>query len=546
MENILYITGHKNPDTDSICSAIAYADLKRNLGIAATPVRLGTINRETEFVLNYFDLKAPEYLETVRTQVSDLQFDRIDPASPDVSIKTVWEIMKKNHIRVIPVVDKDRKLLGIVTLSDITNRFMDTIDNNVISSSKTPLKNIVETLDAELICGSQEDFSPSGKVVIAAMTPEGMKPFVEKGDIVIAGNRKDSQIKAIEFGANCMIISCDGHIDEEVSGLAEANKCILMKTSCDTFKAARLINQSIPVGFAMTSAEDLISFNIDDYIDEIRDKMLSTRFRSYPVVDSTDTVKGFISRYHLMSQSRKRLVLLDHNEKSQTVDGIDQAEVLEIIDHHRIGDIETGNPVYFKNEPIGSTATIIANLYSENNIKPSHKMAGILCAAVLSDTLHFKSPTCTNTDKQTARWLAEIAGIDMNQFALSMFKNGSSLSGMSLKEILGYDFKQYNLGKYKIGIGQINTSDMESLDKIRSKLIDYMSEVSGAKDYSLLMLMVTDIFNDGSEIIYVEKYKGLVSKAFHVESGENSAFLRGIVSRKKQVVPALNSAIQSV
>lgn len=541
--DVLYIIGHRNPDTDSICSAIAYADLKRKLGFNAVPVRLGDINRETGYVLKYFDIPVPDYLPTVRTQVSDLDIDVINPASPDISLKTAWEIMKKNNARVIPVVDENEKFLGVVTLSDITNRFMDTSEMNIISSSSTPLRNVVETLHAKLICGSQQDFKAAGKIVIAAMTPDGMEPFVEKGDIVIAGNRKDSQIKAVEIGANCIIVTCGGEVDKEVLDLAEARKCVVMKTLCDTFTAARLINQSIPIGFAMTR-DNLVSFNIDDYIDSIKGKMLQTRFRSYPVVDSANHIKGFISRYHLISQKRKNVILVDHNERSQSVDGIEEAEILEIIDHHRIGDIETGYPVYFKNEPIGSTSTIIAGQYFENGLNPSAKIAGILCAAIISDTINFKSPTSTHTDRLTAERLAGIAGIDINTFALSMFKSGTSLAGMSPKEIVNYDFKEYQFGKHKVGIGQVNSSDMESLEQIKGGLVDYMSEMLEMKGYSLLMVMVTDIFNEGSEIIFAEKSKGSTAKAFNVETLENSVYLKGVVSRKKQVVPYINAAFQ--
>jgi manganese-dependent inorganic pyrophosphatase len=544
MEDVSYITGHKNPDTDSICAAIAYAELKRKLGFKAIPVRLGNINRETQFVLEYFGVQLPEYLYSVRTQVSDLKIDIIIPMSPDISIKTAWAIMKKNNIRVIPVADENGRLLGIVTLSDITNRFMDTLENNVIASSNTPLRNIVETLNAELICGSQQDLNITGKVVIAAMTPDGMEPFIEKGDIVLVGNRKDSQVKAVEIGANCIIITCGGRVDGDALELARANKCIVMQTLYDTFTTARLINQSIPIGFTMTK-ESLVCFNIDDYIDSIKDKMLQTRFRSYPVVDSNNSIKGFISRFHLISPNRKNVILLDHNEKSQTVDGIEQAEISEIIDHHRIGDIQTGNPVYFKNEPIGSTSTIIANLYFENGIKPSNKIAGILCAAIISDTINFKSPTSTYTDRLTANRLAEMAGIDIEAFALALFKSGSSLDGMTPTEILNYDFKEYNFGKYKIGIGQINSCDMDSLKKIKKGLVAYMDEVLCSKDYSLLLVMVTDIFNDGSEIIYVEKNKGLITQAFNVDPDEYSVYLKGVVSRKKQIVPLLNAAVQN-
>lgn len=545
MKDIVYIAGHKNPDTDSICSAIAYAEFKRDAGVNAVPVRLGHINKETEFVLKYFDVEVPEFLPTVRTQVSDLNMDIITPASPNISIKTAWSIMKKNNIKVIPVTDEAEKLIGIVTLSDITNRYMDALGNNIIASSHTPLENILETLSAKLICGEPEDFETTGKVAIGAMTPDGMEPFVDKGDIVLVGNRKDSQIKAIELGACCIIVTCDGHVDEEILEFARAKKCMVISSPCDTFTAARLINQSAPIGFTMTT-ENLVSFNLEDFIDSIKDKMLQTRFRSYPVVDNNQVIQGFISRYHLISQRRKKIILLDHNEKSQTVDGIEQAEILEIIDHHRIGDIQTGNPVQFRNEPVGSTSTIIANLYFNGGIQPTAKIAGILCAAILSDTLKFKSPTSTFIDSTAAKRLAEIAGIDMDEFALAMFRSASSLEGMTPEEILNYDFKEFILGNNKIGIGQVNSSDMESLDKMRSELKAYMKGISETKGYDLLMLLVTDIMKEGSEVFYVEKNNELMAKAFNAVPHEDSIYLKGVISRKKQIIPLLSTATQII
>jgi len=539
----MYIIGHKNPDTDSICSVIAYAELKKKTGFNAIPARLGEINRETKFVLDYFGIRAPEYLSNVKTQVSDLDIDIINPVSADISIKTAWTIMKKNNVKVLPVIDENDRLIGIVTLSDITNKYMDTLETNIISSSNTPLRNIVETLNAKLICGIQENFITSGKVVVAAMTPDEMEPFVDKGDIVLVGNRKDSQFKAIELGAACIIITCNGQIDKDILDYAEKNRCIAIATPCDTFTTARLINQSIPVGFIMTT-ENIISFNIDDFVDDIKDKMLQTRYRSYPVVDNSNRVKGFVARYHLISQRRKKVVLLDHNEKAQTVEGIEQAEILEVVDHHRIGDIQTGNPIYFKNEPVGSTSTIVANLYFENGVKPPRQIAGILCAAIISDTMKFKSPTSTYTDIATAEKLAEMANINIDSFAYSMFKEGSSLHGKTPKDILYHDFKDFNLGKYKIGIGQINTVDREGLKEISKELLEYMNEVSKTANYNLLMLLITDILDEGSEVLCAGKDRNVAAKAFNVQAEGSSFYLPGVVSRKKQIIPHLANAVE--
>ncbi|HHW00357.1 MAG TPA: putative manganese-dependent inorganic diphosphatase [Clostridiaceae bacterium] len=543
MNNVIYITGHKNPDTDSICAAIAYAELKRRLGINAEARRLGEINRETEFVLNYFNVPVPDILTTVKTQISDLDIDAVYPASPDISIRTAWMIMQKNNIKVIPVVDEHDRLIGIVTLSDITNKYLNIMESAIIASSKTPLQNVIETLNGRLLCGSPESFSVTGKVVIAAMASNELTPFIEQGDIVIVGNLKDNQLKAVELGAGCIVVTCGCEVDKDVLDVAREKNCVILTTPNDTFTTAMLINQSIPIGHVMTS-KDIISFNIDDYVDDIKDIMLQTRFRTYPVVDDSNRIKGFISRYHLISKRKKKLILLDHNEVNQTVDGIDQAEILEVIDHHKVGDIQTKNPIYFRNEPLGSTSTIISNLYSDNGIRPSRSIAGILCAAIISDTLKFKSPTCTYADITAAKRLASFCGIDIDNFANAMFKAGSSLKGKTPKEILNNDFKSFNIGKYKIGIGQINTMDAESIQEMRHEIIDYMEETCESRDYNLLMLLVTDILREGSEVLYAGREQWLIEKAFDVELKNGSVFLPGVVSRKKQVVPLLSVAAE--
>lgn len=543
MSELIYITGHKNPDSDSICSAIAYAELKKRHAIEAIPVRIGDINKETEFVLKYFGVEIPEYKETVRTQVSDLNMDIINPVSENISIKAAWSIMQKNNIKVLPVADSNSKLLGIITSSDIAGSYLDALENNILSASNTPLRNITDTLNARLICGNEDDFKAAGKVVIAAMIPDDMEPFIEKGDIVIIGNRQDSQLKAIEIGVSCIILTCGSQIDDDVLKRAEKSGSIILETNYDTFSTARLINQSVPVSYIMTRNQ-LVFFYLHDYIDNIKDKMLKTRYRSYPVVDDDGCIKGFISRYHLISQRRKKVILVDHNEKSQTIDGIDQADILEIIDHHRIGDIQTSYPIYFKNDAVGSTSTLIANMYFENGLNPSKKIAGILCAAIISDTMKFKSPTSTYSDELTASKLAKIADINIEEFATALYKASASLAGMSPQTILDYDFKDFILNKYKIGIGQINSSDSEAFEKVKEGLLAHMKTIQENKGYNLILLMVTDMISGGSEILYAGDESGLVEKAFNIKNGERSAFLNGVVSRKKQIIPMLSRAIQ--
>lgn len=543
MKDLIYITGHKNPDSDSICSAIGYADLKNRLGYNAVPGRLGEINRETEFILKKFNMDVPVLIPTVKTQVSDLDIDIPVSVSPDVTIKTAWMLMKKNNIKTLSVVDENEKLIGIATLSDITNKYMDALENNIIASSGTPLINIVETLNSKLIYGNQEIFNTSGKIVVAALSSDHMKNYVGSGDIVIVGNKTESQIAAIEYGANCLVVTGGCSVEDEVIDAAKAASCVIMTTPQDTFTTARIINQSIPVRHVMTT-DNIISFDLDDFVDEIKDVMLKTRFRSYPVIDENKRVKGSISRYHLISQKKKKVILLDHNEKAQSVHGIEEAEILEIVDHHRVADIQTGKPIFFRNEPVGSTSTIVANMFFENGLRPSKGIAGVLCSAILSDTLKFKSPTCTFVDKITAERLAEIAGIDIDEYSMEMFRAGTSLQGKTPEEIFYQDYKDFTLGSLKIGIGQVNTMDTDNLGETKDELLRFMKQVCEKGNYNLVIILLTNIIKEGSELLYVGNDKELISKAFNVELGENSVYLPGVVSRKKQVVPPLSSAAE--
>jgi len=538
MKDKVFITGHQNPDTDSICSAIAYAYLKQQLGTDAVAVRIGRINHETAFVLNYFGVSEPEYLPTVKTQVSNLRMDRIEPVFPDISLREAWHILKENKMSVLPVKDERGLLCGIVSVSDIANAYMNLPESNTLAASNTPLENVIRTLSADLLYDAQKAFDGSGKVIVAAMKPDGMDAFLEKGDIVLVGDRKENQKKAIDAGASCMIVTCGSDVDAEIVDSAKESKCTLMRTQFDTFTAALLLYQSIPVSFFMTSTR-LVSFRQDDYTDRVREKMLQTRFRSYPVIDNSGRFLGFISRYHLIDQNRKKVILVDHSERAQTISGIDQAEIVEIIDHHRIGDIQTGSPIYYRNEPVGSTATIVANLFFENGIAPPKEIAGILCAAILSDTVIFKSPTSTRLDVAASKRLAEICGINEEDFASQMFEAGSSLKNMSAEEILRNDFKEYTFGTRKIGVGQINTADLPAIRKIRTPVLNYMNSLVADEKLYAVLLIITDIINEGTEVLFVETQKGMIAKAFNPLKDENSFMMKGVVSRKKQIVPKL-------
>lgn len=542
MKDIIYISGHRNPDTDSICSAIAYAELKNKTGeTPAIPIRLGEISRETKFVLDYFKVEEPEFMETIKAQIQDLNIDSVAPISPDISLKMAWSIMQKNNLKTLPVVGNNDQLVGLASLSNITSTYMDIWNNNILSKSKTTLNNILETLSAKCIHGDITSINFKGKIVVAAMQPESACDLIEEGDIVICGDREDTQELIINLKASLMIITGKHEVSKKIIDKAKKANCAIITTPYDTYTTSRLLPQSVPVDYIMTK-DDLVVFHHDDLVDEIRDIMLETRYRSYPVVDNDKKVLGSISRYHLISKNKKKVILVDHNERSQSVPGLEDAELIAIIDHHRIADIQTGSPIYFRNEPVGCTATIIASMYFENGIVPSKQIAGILCAAIISDTLLLKSPTSTNTDKYILKRLAEIAALDVEDFAEQMFKEGSSLKGKSIDEIFNQDFKIFNISSIKVGVGQINTMDIEGFNSIKDDMISYMEDKTSKEKFNLLILMVTDLLKDGSKILAVGKEKYLVNKAFGVELKDNSVYLPNVMSRKKQIIPPLSTA----
>lgn len=544
MKDVIYITGHKNPDTDSICAPIAYAEFKnKTQSIPAIPVRLGEINRETRFVLEYFNVEPPLLIDTVKAQVADLNIDKIAPISPDISLKMAWNLMKKNNVKTLPVTNEVNNLMGIVSISNVISTFMDVWDNSILSKSNTRIENILDTLSARYIYIHGDSPKFDGKIVIASQDIDS--DYIEKGDIVICGSSAAAQTSTISKGASLCVITDNSEITEEVINLAKESECSLIITPYDSFTAARLITQSIPVRHVM-SKENIISFSTDDFVDEIKDVMLETRYRSYPVIDKDDNVVGSISRYHLISQNRKKVILVDHNERSQSVHGIEDAEILEIIDHHRIADVQTGSPIYFRNEPVGSTSTIVASIFFENGIRPSKKTAGLLCAAIISDTLLFKSPTATNVDRIMLKRLSEIADIDVEKFAREMFKAGTSLMDKTPEEIFHQDFKVFSINNYKVGVSQVGTLDMESFQPLKQDILHLMEKKVRESGFAVLVLMVTDILKGGSELIVSGDEKEVVARAFNTKIDDNHVYLPGIISRKKQIIPPLTSALSNL
>lgn len=543
MKDMVYITGHRNPDSDSICAALAYAEFKNKTGNADyVPVRLGEINRETYFILAYFGVEPPMYIENVRLQVSDLAIDKIAPISSEITLKMAWNIMRMNNIKSLPVVDENETLNGVVSVSNVTESYMDVWDNMILGKSKVTVNNLLDTLTGQVLHLDKDRKHFYGKIYALSATPDEVHRTLEDGDIVITGNRPESLEAAVEKNVSLIIVTGSGEVEDAIIEKAKENRVTMLSTPYDTYTTSRLISQAVPVSYVMTQG-DIIYFSSDDYIGDIRNTMAETRFRSYPVVNEESKVVGTISRYHLISGKKKKVILVDHNEKGQSVEGLNEAEILEIIDHHRVADVATTSPIFFRNEPVGSTSTIVANIFFENGIRPSKKTAGLLAGAIISDTLLFKSPTSTTVDRLTLDRLAQIADIDVEEFALEMFKYGTSLAGKTPEEILKQDFKVFTYDSTKIGVSQVYTMDAESLKNLKEDIIGAMEEMTKDQGFSLQVLIVTDIYKEGSELIVVGKQKDIINKAFDVHMKENSIYIPGILSRKKQVIPPISSVI---
>ena len=541
----VFVTGHKNPDTDSICAAITYANLKREItGDDYIACRAGHLNEETQFVLSHFGVEVPAYVKDVRTQVRDMEIRMLDGIKDDLSLKNAWSKMRDASVVTLCVTEGD-ELAGIVTTNDIVETYMDVIDPKILSMAQTSYKNIVETLDGELIVGEIEDTLTKGKVVIAAANPDMMENVIEEGDVVILGNRYDMQLCAIEMNAGCIIVCEGASVAKTIQTQAKDHGTKIICTPHDTFVVARLINQSMPVSYVMKK-DNLITFHMDDYIEDIQEVMASTRHRYFPVLDKDDHYIGMISRRNFLGAKKKQLILVDHNEKNQAVNGADSAEILEIIDHHRLRTIETAGPVFFRNQPLGSTCTIIYLMYKEYGVEINKTIAGLLLAAILSDTLMFRSPTCTNIDKKAGEELSKIAGVDYEEFAKEMFHAGSNLSGKTATEILHQDFKKFTVDDLTIGIGQINSMSAEELVDIKEKIQPELSKVADDDGLDMLFFMLTDIISESSEVVFAgAKAQHTLNAAFGVNIDGDSARLPGVVSRKKQLLPNIVEAIQS-
>lgn len=544
----VYIIGHKNPDTDSICSAIAYADIKNRTTsgkVKYVARRAGQINEETQYVLNRFGIEAPPYLGNVGTQVKDMDIRTSPDVNKHMPVRNAWNLMRENGIVTLPIKDENGTLEGLITIGDIAQSLM-CADNYTLGKARTQYLQIAQTLDARVVAGDEEGYFENGKVLVGALHPDRMKEYIGAGDLVILGNREEDHLKALEEKASCLVICLDSEVSERVLKVARQQKVTIIVTPFDTFTVARTINQSIPLRYLMRT-ENLVTFHTEDFIDSIQDVMVKNRHRAFPVISKHGKCIGTISRRNFLGMHKKEVILVDHNERSQAVDNIDSAQILEIIDHHKLGNIETMAPVMFRNLPVGCTGTIMYQMYNEARLEITPQIAGLLCAAIISDTLMFRSPTCTIHDKMAAGALALIADIEIESFAKEMFHAGSSLKDKSSEEIFYQDYKKFISGEQTFGVGQISSMEAEELGRIKEKLIPFMKSEYGRNGVSSVYFMLTNILEESTELIfYGENCDNLLEEAFHVKAQNRSVILPGVVSRKKQLIPALMEAMQDI
>ena len=547
-ENV-YILGHKNPDTDSICSAIAYADIRNRTskGVRYIPRRAGQINEETEYVLKRFGFSQPGYMPNVGTQVKDMDILATPHLEAAMPLKRAWDMMKANGITTMPVVNAEDHLEGLVTVNDISRVFMDTEDSLLLSNARTQYRWIAETIRGTIRVGDENLYFTKGRVLVGTANPELLSVLLEAGDMVILGDREGDQLEAVNQNVSCIVVGLNMEISDRVLALAREKGVVVISSTLDTFTIARRINQSIPVGYVMTR-ENLVTFSTEDFTEDINSVMKNSRYHAFPVIDPKGRCLGTISRRNLIDPRKKRIILVDHNEKDQAADNADRADILEIIDHHKLGSLETMTPITFRNQPVGCTGTIMYQIYGEQKLDIPPNIAGLLCSAILSDTLMFRSPTCTVYDKMAAGALALIAGVEIPQLAKEMFRAGSNLSSKTPDQIFYQDYKKFTgEGDLVFGVGQISSMDEDDLAMIRERLLPILKMESEKQRVPKVYFMLTNILEESTELIYYgQGSEQLISVAFKTQP-ENGAFrLPGVVSRKKQLIPAVMKAAQLI
>ena len=542
------VIGHRNPDTDSICSAIAYAELKnRTSTLVCEPRRAGKMNQETEFVLKKFGVTPPRMCTDVNPKIRDVDYREMPGIPGSTSLRRAWKIMRDQQIDTLSITSADNELEGIITVKDLATANMDVFDTAVLAKSRTSYKNILETLNGTMVVGNADAVCTTGHIKIGTATPEMLESSVEKGDIVILSNRYESQLCAIEKEASLLIICNGAKVGRTIQRIADETGVAIMTTPEDTYAAGKLISQCAPISYYMTR-DNILKFTLVTPVADVLRVMAKVRHRYFPILDEDGKYCGMVSRRNIINLQKRRIILVDHNEATQAVEGFDQAEILEIIDHHRIGSLETSGPVYFRNQPVGCTATIITQMYDENSVDIPPQIAGLLLAAILSDTLAFRSPTCTPVDENAAKRLAKIAGVDIEEFSTEMFEAGEKLDGKTPEEVFLQDFKVFMCGDIRFGVAQGSYMTRKNLQAAQALLQPYLEEARNKQNVEDLYMLLTDVPKEESVVICTGRYAAeVLSNGFESRpAADGSWTLPGVVSRKKQFIPAMMSAYQEL
>ena len=542
------VIGHRNPDTDSICSAIAYAELKnRTSTLVCEPRRAGKMNQETEFVLKKFGVTPPRMCTDVNPKIRDVDYREMPGIPGSTSLRRAWKIMRDQQIDSLSITSADNELEGIITVKDLATANMDVFDTAVLAKSRTSYKNILETLNGTMVVGNADAVCTTGHIKIGTATPEMLESSVEKGDIVILSNRYESQLCAIEKEASLLIICNGAKVGRTIQRIADETGVAIMTTPVDTYAAGKLISQCAPISYYMTR-DNILKFTLVTPVADVLRVMAKVRHRYFPILDEEGKYCGMVSRRNVIALRKRRIILVDHNEATQAVEGFDQAEILEIIDHHRIGSLETSGPVYFRNQPVGCTATIITQMYDENGVDIPPQIAGLLLAAILSDTLAFRSPTCTPVDENAAKRLAKIAGVDIEEFSTEMFEAGEKLDGKTPEEVFLQDFKVFMCGDIRFGVAQGSYMTRKNLQAAQALLQPYLEEARNKQNVEDLYMLLTDVPKEESVVICTGRYAAeVLSNGFESRpAADGSWTLPGVVSRKKQFIPAMMSAYQEL
>lgn len=540
----IYTIGHRNPDTDSICSAIGYAHLKQAMGENVVPARCGKVNPETKYALEYFKVEQPLLLTDIYPRVKDVILDCKIVVQQHDTLRHLGEVMRKDDLKSVPVTDSKGELVGIVTVSDLAKRYFLELGMQNLADMRVRYRDIIHATDSKILVAGDEGGFIEGNVRIGAGSVQTIGELIKEKDIVLIGDRHVNTLKqCLDQGIACMIVTGNGRVPAEIIEEAEEKGIFILSTPYDTYTVARLINQCVPIRRIMHP--DPLCFKPMDLLSDIKGTMEESNYRNYPVVENGKLV-GLVSKDQLVVPERQRVILVDHNERGQAVEGIEEAQILEIIDHHRLGGIQTSEPIYTHQEPVGCTATIVANMHWHRDVDIPPSIAGLLLSAILSDTVLFKSPTCTPYDKKTAERLADIAGVDIKEYGLAMLKAGSGIGDMTPAEIAKNDMKEFNIGDYRITVSQISVMDPKEVMDLEEELIKSMASICEKSGFDMSLVMVTDILQEATYLLYAGSPKTLIGEAFKKDASGTHVYLPGVMSRKKQVIPPLSEAVKRI